>query len=255
MFEQSIIAGAPRKRRAWTVSVSVAGQIFAVGVAILIPVVAYDHLPAARLTPRLGVPQPPVGKAKRPPDHVKVEAVRWQQRNGVFTEPVNIPKRVEMVVDPVQPPDTVDDGTSVVGGIEGPGTGGDNVIGSILTAAARQAQPAPPPVAAPQEAAPVKPQITRVRMGGHVLEAKLIHRVVPAYPAHARLVRASGDVRLSAVIGRDGRIQEINVLSGHPLLIQAAVDAVRQWIYQPTMLNGEPVEVDTVITVMFNLAR
>jgi protein TonB len=256
MFEQSIIAGAPKKRRVWTIALSLTGQIVAMGVAVLIPLVVYDQLPLARLAPKLGLPQPPPGKRKPAPSHVKVADVQWQQvRSGRLIEPVRVPERAQMIVDPAPPSNFGDDdGDGIEGGIEGAATDRNSVVGSILNAVSQEARLAPPPPVAPRPAAATaKP--TRITLGGRVVEAKLIHRVVPNYPALARQARVSGVVRLRAVISRDGRVQEISLLSGHPLLIRAAVDAVRQWLYQPTMLNGEPVEVDTEITVTFYFAR
>ena len=78
---------------------------------------------------------------------------------------------------------------------------------------------------------------------------------MPVYPQPARLARISGTVRLEALISRDGMIQSLRVMSGHPLLAQAALDAVRQWVYRPTRLNGEPVEVLTQIEVNFKLGE
>ena len=83
--------------------------------------------------------------------------------------------------------------------------------------------------------------------------ARPIHRVEPIYPSIARQARVAGVVELQGVIGTDGRIHELKVLSGHPLLVKAAVDAVSQWIYAPTILNGQPVEVAAPITVNFKL--
>ncbi len=77
--------------------------------------------------------------------------------------------------------------------------------------------------------------------------------VAPVYPALARQARISGQVRLEAIIAKNGRIENLQVLSGHPLLVQAALDAVRQWVYRPTLLNGDPVEVVTLIDVNFGL--
>jgi protein TonB len=77
--------------------------------------------------------------------------------------------------------------------------------------------------------------------------------VTPVYPPLARQTRISGTVRLHAIIAKDGTVQQLEVLSGHPLLVQSALDAVRQWRYQPTLLNGEPVEVDTTVDVIFSL--
>ena len=84
-------------------------------------------------------------------------------------------------------------------------------------------------------------------------EAKILNRVQPVYPPLAKQARVSGTGRLNAVIAKDGQIQDLQVVSGHPLLVQAALQAVRQWRYAPTLLNGEPVEVVTVIDVNFTL--
>jgi protein TonB len=90
-------------------------------------------------------------------------------------------------------------------------------------------------------------------LGGNVEEARLANRVQPVYPALARQARITGVVVLHAIIAKDGTISQLEVISGHPLLVQSALDAVKQWRYQPEVLNGDPVEVDTTITVTFQL--
>jgi protein TonB len=107
----------------------------------------------------------------------------------------------------------------------------------------QQATPPPAAVAA----------ITQVRKGGQVQEALLIRRVIPAYPVLARQARVQGIVELMGVIAIDGRVKELRVVSGNPLLVGAALDGVRQWLYRPTYLNGNPVEVVCPITVYFKL--
>jgi protein TonB len=92
-----------------------------------------------------------------------------------------------------------------------------------------------------------------VKISEGVLQAQLISRVEPRYPALALQTKTEGVVRLHAIISRDGRITSLDILSGHPLLVKAALEAVSQWRYRPTMLNGEPVEVETSITVIFQL--
>jgi protein TonB len=87
-----------------------------------------------------------------------------------------------------------------------------------------------------------------------MMEGNLIHRVQPIYPPLAIQTRTEGSVVLAAVIGRQGSIEQVQVLSGHPMLVRAAIDAVRQWQYRPYVLNGEPVEVNTQVTVNFVLA-
>jgi protein TonB len=118
------------------------------------------------------------------------------------------------------------------------------IIGGIPSAA-------PPP--AVKEVKPVTPQ--RVRVGGQVQAANLIKKVTPTYPPLAKQARISGQVRFTAIIGKDGTIQNLQLVSGHPLLVAAAQEAVKQWIYKPTLLNNEPVEVITQIDVNFTLSQ
>jgi protein TonB len=167
---------------------------------------------------------------------------------GRLMAPKSIPKDIAMIKEEEMPPPSA--GGGVVGGVGGvPGGMPGGVVGSIISSIPQVAAPPPPVVKA---AAPVAPQ--RIRVGGNVQEARLSKRVVPVYPPLARSARVSGVVRFSAVIGVDGRIQNLTLLpGGHPLLVKAAQDAVTQWVYQPTLLNGEPVEVMTQIDVTFTL--
>ena len=100
---------------------------------------------------------------------------------------------------------------------------------------------------------PVTPK--QIRVGGNVQAAKLIKQPKPVYPPLAKQARIQGMVRFNAVIGQDGTIQNLTLVSGHPLLVPSATEAVRQWVYQPTLLNGEPVEVVTQIDVNFTLSQ
>jgi protein TonB len=88
----------------------------------------------------------------------------------------------------------------------------------------------------------------------HMSEGDLVHKVLPTYPPLARNVRIQGQVVLQAVISKQGIIENLRLLSGHPMLVPAAIEAVRQWRYRPYVLNNEPVEVETLITVNFSLA-
>ena len=102
--------------------------------------------------------------------------------------------------------------------------------------------------------APPGPEGTnRIRVSTEVQEAKLMNKVIPAYPPLARQARIQGTVKLHAIIGTDGTIEWLEAVEGHPLLIQAAMDAVKQWRYKPTLLEGAPVEVETYIDVIFTL--
>jgi protein TonB len=101
-----------------------------------------------------------------------------------------------------------------------------------------------------------QPQIERGRIQLSSMDpAKLVQQVKPVYPMIARTAGISGPVKLQAIIGRDGSIQNLQIISGHPMLTRAAVDAVRQWRYKPTILGGEPVEIETTITVNFILGQ
>jgi len=93
----------------------------------------------------------------------------------------------------------------------------------------------------------------RIRLGGQVIASKLSHKVDPIYPAEARASRTEGSVILHAIIGTDGRVKDLNLVSGDPVLADAAMIAVRQWQYQPTKLNDAPAEVDTTVTVTFQM--
>jgi TonB family protein len=113
----------------------------------------------------------------------------------------------------------------------------------------------PPPFDAPPPPQPALAPPQRIRVGGNVQRANLLQKVTPAYPPDAKEARIQGIVNLAVIIGKDGTVQNVEVLSGHPLLIQAATDAVKQWVYKPTLLNGNPVEVVTQVDVTFTLSQ
>ena len=93
-----------------------------------------------------------------------------------------------------------------------------------------------------------------MRISQGVTKGLLIHKQEPTYPPLARAARVQGEVVLSAVIDTNGQIQNLTLVSGHPMLVPAALDAVKQWRYKPYLLNGQPVEVETTITVIFTLS-
>ena len=97
--------------------------------------------------------------------------------------------------------------------------------------------------------------LNRVRVSGQIEERLLSYKVTPAYPAYAKANRIQGMVVLHAIIDKQGRVIELKTISGHPYLVPTARDAVQQWRYRPYLLNGEPVEVETTVTVNFNLVR
>jgi protein TonB len=127
---------------------------------------------------------------------------------------------------------------------------GEYVPGAIQTA---QTGRTLPPVEPPHVAPLVQQEKRPVKVSEGVLQAQLVSRIEPRYPSLALQTRQAGTVVLHAIISRDGRISALEVVSGSPFFVQAALDAVRQWRYRPTMLNGKPVEVETTITVVFRL--
>jgi protein TonB len=155
--------------------------------------------------------------------------------------PTVIPKKVNIIKEEELPPDV--GAVGVVGGVPGgmPGGSAGGVLGGIIGSTG--GGPPPPP----------KPVQSRIRVGGNVQAAKLIRQPLPVYPQIAKTAHISGTVILHAIIAKDGTVQEVQYISGPPLLMRSAMDAVKQWRYQPTTLNGEAVEVDTTISVVFTL--
>jgi protein TonB len=226
-----------------TVFISTMVQMLLLGVMVLVPLIYTEALPKAMLTTFLVAPPPP--PPPPPPAAAPVQKVvrpmAKLMQSGKLQAPTSIPKQVTMIKEEEMPPDM---GVGVVGGVPGgiPGGQSGGVLGGIIGGVVSSLPP--PPKAAP----------ARIRQGGNVQQAKLINMVRPVYPPLAKQARISGTVRLHAIIAKDGSVIQLEVLpGGHPLLIQAALDAVRQWRYQPTLLNGEPVEVDTTVDVVFSL--
>jgi protein TonB len=253
MFEQATLSYGSAGTRLCTTCAGFTGEALLLACAVLAPLVSPQVLPRTRalitlLAAPAPPPPPPKGSVDRPrAARAPVEQLQ-QIRAGQLIAPVRIPPRAAMIEDP--PPEV--SGYGVAGGI--PGGARDGVLGSVLSEAARTAPPvrAAEPAAAPvTNAAPTEP--LRLKTGGLVQLARPIHRVEPQYPALARQARISGEVELAGVIGTDGRIHELKVVRGHPLLVRAALDAVRQWIWAPTTLNGDPVEVIAPIIVTFVL--
>ena len=116
-----------------------------------------------------------------------------------------------------------------------------------------RARPAPQPLPQPAAGSNSGQTSQRIRVGGGVQKAKLVQQAAPVYPPLATEARISGTVRLNVIIGKDGTVLNVTVSSGHPLLVPAAMEAVKQWVYQPTLLNGQPVEVVTQVEVNFTV--
>ncbi len=246
MFDDLVESSPVRKKtnQPWTIFLSTVLQCGLLVLLILIPLIYTEALPKAMLTTLLVAPPPPPPPPP-PPAVTPVKVVKPMARlieAGKLMAPRAIPKEVAMIKEQELPPE-VSAGTAI-GGVPGgvPGGQAGGVLGGILGGTGSNTPP--PPKETPK----------RIRVGGQVQQARLIRKVTPLFPPLARQARIQGTVRLQAVIAKDGSIQELQVLSGHPLLVQAALDAVRQWRYQPTLLNGEPVEVVTTVDVVFTLS-
>jgi protein TonB len=254
MFEQTFVEGVGKTNRTWTVMVSFLGQIVLIGVAVLIPMIYFDALPKSQLTSFLVAPPPPPPPPP-PPAAAPVKVVKVIPRQfdaGRLMAPKAVPKEIAMIKEEELPPPSTG-AVGVVGGVPGGVAGGTpgGVIGGIIGSIPSAAPPPPPPPVKVEK--PVAPQ--RIRVGGNVQQALLIRQPKPVYPPLAKQARIQGVVRLNAIIGKDGTIQNLTVASGHPLLVPSAMEAVKQWVYKPTLLNGEPVEVVTQIDVNFTLSQ
>jgi len=226
---------------------SFAVQCVGVAILIIVPLIYTDTLPRATLASMLTAPPPPPPPPP-PPAAQPIKVVKVAPRQfdaGRLMAPKTIPKDIAMIKEEDLPPPT---STGVVGGVPGGVAGGSmgGVLGGIVGAVQTAAPPPPPKV---------EKKVMRVRVGGNVQAANLIRKVIPVYPTLAKQARIQGTVRFQAIIGKDGTIQNLQLVSGHPLLVANAQQAVAQWVYRPTLLNGEPVEVVTTIDVNFTLSQ
>jgi protein TonB len=255
MFEQTFVDGVGKTNKSWTVMLSFIGQIALIIVAVILPLIYTEVLPTASLTSMLTAPPPPPPPPPPPaaPQPVKIVKVIPRQFDaGKLTAPKVVPKDIATIKEEELPPPSTGV-AGVVGGVSGGVAGGavggvlGGIIGSVPTAAPPPPPPPPPPAAKKVET----PQ--RIKVGGNVQSAMVMKKIAPNYPPLAKSARVSGVVHLAAVIAKDGTIQELHVTGGPALLQQAAMDAVKQWVYRPTLLNGEPVQVETTIDVNFTL--
>ena len=227
--------------RSGTTLVSFALQTIAVGLLLLLPLFYTQALPQVQWIEHQFLTPPP-GPVAAPP-RVRTHAPNILASNmagRILLAPQHIPSAIAILNETEVPPPIELPGDLEVQG----GTGGPAARNPVWNSIGTGLNPALPP-------APIAPRPLRV---SHMMEGNLIHRVQPEYPLLARQARIQGTVVLSALINRNGRIENLQVLSGHPMLMQAAMDAVRRWRYRPYYLNDQPVEVETRITVNFTLS-
>jgi periplasmic protein TonB len=229
-------SGASRFRRRWTTLVSFVAQALGLSIMLLLPLLYTQGLPQLQLIAALEAPSPlPPGDTARLVRHPASNVAS----NGHVIAPPSVPNNIAQIDEPTAPR-PVDLGSIGVSGGMGNGRGTSSVLNSIGNGL-NSIVPPPPPV-------------THHLRVSQMMEGNLIYRVQPQYPPLARQARIQGAVVLHAVIDREGKITHLEVLSGHPMLVQAALDAVRQWRYRPYYLNSEPVEVETSVTVNFTLS-
>ncbi|MFY9681023.1 MAG: energy transducer TonB [Candidatus Sulfotelmatobacter sp.] len=244
MFEDSLLesGGRLKTKRGRTTTFAIFLEIALVGLMVLMPLIFTEALPKQQLMTFLVAPPPP--PPPPPPAAAPVKIVKQIQTdivNGELRTPTKIPQKVQMIKEDEAPPPVMAS-SGVVGGVPGGIPGGQmgGVIGGIISST---------PVAVPKVATP-----QRIRVSQGVSQGLLVRRVQPTYPPLARQARIQGTVVLRAVIAKDGSIENLTLVSGHPMLAPAAIEAVKQWRYKPYLLNGEPVEVDTEVLVNFTLS-
>jgi protein TonB len=242
MFEDSLFdsGGALRKRKTWPKLVSFVIEVAAIGLLVLAPLIYTQGLPKQFVMDVLSCPSPPAGRAPTQAVREQPRAARENREldDKVLREPSRIPLKTQMVRDEASSarPPSID-------GLVAGGTS-NGVPSAVITEIAR--------VVPPTVVKPATPQKLRVSSG--VAAGMLVYQLKPTYPRLATQARIQGTVVLQAVIGKDGTVHDLHVISGHPMLVPAAIEAVRQWKYRPYLLNNEPVEVDTQINVNFTLS-
>ncbi len=246
MFADSLLQyQGQRGRQTWATVLSFIIQCLMLCVLLLLPLCFTQELPRAQLLTFLVAPPPPP-----PPPPPAAQAARIMKQiqtdllsTGQLRTPSRIPQKVEMIKEEEAPPPMP--GGGVVGGVPGGIPGGQlgGVIGGIVSSTSS--------LAYVPKLQPVVPQ--RVRISQGVTSGLLIRKVQPPYPPIAKAARIQGEVILKAIIDKEGAIQDLQLVSGHPMLVPAAIEAVKQWRYRPYLLNGQPVEVETTITVIFTL--
>jgi protein TonB len=241
MFEDSLFesSGTLSKRNPWTAAISFTMQGLLAGGLVLLPLIYTEALPGRQQGSIFTEPAPPPGPAPVS-SRARGAQPRPTAEDRVLRVPERIPTRVVILHDQPTNADTAatPDGLWVPGGT---GTDAPNrLISSVIKIV----------LAMPKVVAPPK-----VRVSSGVAQGLLIHETKPVYPPLAMQARIQGTVLLQAVVAKDGTVQELRVVSGHPLLVKAAMDAVRLWRYKPYRLNDQPVEVDTEIIVNFTLGN
>jgi periplasmic protein TonB len=238
---REIESGAKLKRNPWAGAVALALQGLILLAVVVIPLFHTDPLPKRETLTMLYLQPLPAAAGSA----TKLRAPTPPSPPILTATSTRIPAPVHKTQE--APPPPVGPTGGVVGGVPGGVVGG--IPGGALSEALSSTRNAPVPVKTFDP-----PPIKRIRVASRVVEANLIHDVAPQYPPEAGRARIEGTVVLLALIGTDGSVKDLRLESGLPMLAQAAIDAVKQWRYKPYMIDGEPVEVDSRITINFKLS-
>jgi protein TonB len=242
VFEQSILLD-HNANKPWNFLASLSAELLVVSLALLIPLAFSDHLPAVHWKdimmspPPAPLPQPVMTPVHSGSTSTLTSAPSVRPVFHLSRDFGAHPSEPQTAFSQDAPPSI---GLSVVGGL-GP------------AGALPMTTPALPPPPKPESHAAT--QSAPIRVTSTIQMAKLIRKVIPEYPTLARTARISGVVHLIGTIGKDGTIRNLQLVGGHPMLARAAMEAVAQWVYEPTLLNGQPVEVIAPIEVNFTLGR
>jgi periplasmic protein TonB len=245
----------PRPRRAAEVAGAFVIQGLILAALVLIPLLHTQAIDVGRLNstylvapapPAPPPPPPPAASAAPQPAPVKKQVFDAKK----LTVPTMIPKQVAIVKDQAPGAPTIDTMTGVSGGVAGGVPGGQ--VGGVLGGVLGGVIGGVPQVAPPQVVAPPAEPSAPIRVGGNIRQPRLITKVDPIYPPLARQSRIQGEVVIDAIIDPQGNVSQAKIISGHPMLIQAALDAIRKWKYEPTLLNGQPVAVELQAHVQFH---
>ena len=256
MLEDCLLESRPsaRSRKPFTLVVSVITHGSLAAALILVPLFQEQLLPQVAMFEPLRPPEARVRVVDVVPTAKQAAPAQAAPASTDLIAPLAIPKDIARIVET-----PIGDTAGFLPAGPGGGGNGPNIAGIFgldpggRVAAPPPLPPTPPPAPPKLPDAPPAPT-TPVRTGGEVALSNLVHQVTPSYPALARASRTQGIVILEAVITREGTIDpaRIRVISGHVLLNEAAIDAVKQWRYKPTLLNKQPIEILTTISVNFS---